>query len=119
MYFAWPLPYFLSNSNVFNYNLNLLVLILNLVPDVKSLLLELQSDTKCEWFKRLYIKLTRFTFNVLNIQCNIFHLLNTSYYIKILSRPFMDSFWGSQMYILLQGSTLSFLAGCPKSHLLG
>ena len=66
-YFTWPLPYFLSNSNVFNDNLNLLILILNLVLNVKSLILEVQSDTKYEWFKRLYTKLTRFAFNVMNI----------------------------------------------------
>ena len=55
------------------------------------------SDAKYEWFKRLYTKLTRFAFKVLNI----FHLLSTSYNIKILSRHFMNSVWSSRMYILL------------------
>ena len=59
--------YFLSLFDIFIYNINSTILISNLIPAVKSLLIELSSGTKYEYIIGLNTELAENAYSVLNI----------------------------------------------------
>ena len=71
--------YFLSLFDIFIYDINSIILMSNLVSAVKSLLIELSSGTKY----------------------NIYPLSGASNIIIIISRSWNDSFWSSEVLMLL------------------